>query len=81
MRDKLERYIQLHREMMQNLAASCGRDTESLAEALVTTQLGLAVAIPITVVHHFFDRRVEKIVGDMEEKSTVLVTALIRESA
>lgn len=52
-----------------------------ISEALVTTQLGLAVAIPITVVHHFFDRRVEKIVGDMEEKSTVLVTALIRESA
>ncbi|GBC62338.1 flagellar motor protein MotA [Desulfonema ishimotonii] len=49
-----------------------------ISEALVTTQLGLAVAIPITIIHHFFDRRVEKIIGDMEEKGTALVTVLIR---
>ncbi|RLC08925.1 MAG: flagellar motor protein MotA [Deltaproteobacteria bacterium] len=45
-----------------------------ISEALVTTQLGLAVAIPIMIVHHFFDRRTEKIIGDMEEKGTALMT-------
>ncbi len=49
-----------------------------ISEALITTQLGLAVAIPIMIAHHFFDRRVEKIVGDMEEKGTALITVLMR---
>ncbi len=49
-----------------------------ISEALVTTQLGLAVAIPIMIVHHFFDRRAEKIIGDMEEKGTALVTLVLR---
>ena len=49
-----------------------------ISEALITTQLGLAVAIPIMIAHHFYDRRVEKIVGDMEEKGTALVAALMR---
>lgn len=49
-----------------------------ISEALITTQLGLAVAIPIMIAHHFYDRRVEKIVGDMEEKGTALVAVLMR---
>jgi len=48
-----------------------------ISEALITTQLGLSVAIPIMIIHHFFDRRVEKIIGDMEEKATALITTLI----
>ncbi len=52
-----------------------------ISEALITTQLGLAVAVPVMIVHHFLDRRVEKIIADMEEKGTSLVTAIIRESA
>lgn len=48
-----------------------------ISEALVTTQLGLAVAIPIMIVHHFFDRRAEKIIGDMEEKGTALITLVL----
>lgn len=48
-----------------------------ISEALVTTQLGLGVAIPIMIVHHFFDRRAEKIIGDMEEKGTALVTLIL----
>ncbi|QTA83752.1 MotA/TolQ/ExbB proton channel domain-containing protein [Desulfonema limicola] len=48
-----------------------------ISQALITTQLGLAVAIPIIIIHHFFDRRVEKIIGDMEEKGTALITTLI----
>ncbi|QTA85885.1 DUF3450 family protein [Desulfonema magnum] len=49
-----------------------------ISEALVTTQLGLAVAIPIMIVHHFFDRRAEKIIGDMEEKGTALITFVLK---
>lgn len=51
-----------------------------ISEALITTQLGLAVAVPIMITHHFFDRRVEKITADMEEKGTALVTALLKRS-
>lgn len=49
-----------------------------ISEALVTTQLGLAVAIPVMMAHHFFDRRVEKIIGDMEEKGTAFMTLVLR---
>ena len=47
-----------------------------ISEALVTTQVGLAVAMPIIVFHHFLERRVDKIVGDMEEKALALSSAL-----
>jgi len=50
-----------------------------ISEALVTTQLGLAVAVPIMLAHHFFERRVDKIVGDMDEKSVALTATLVRE--
>ncbi len=46
-----------------------------ISEALITTQLGLAVAVPIIIIHHLFERRVDKIAGDMEEKGLSL-TAL-----
>jgi biopolymer transport protein ExbB len=39
-----------------------------ISEALVTTQVGLAVAIPIMLVHHYFKRKVDKIIGKIEEK-------------
>ncbi len=47
-----------------------------ISEALVTTQLGLAVAMPIIVIHHFLERRVDKIVGDMEEKGLAFLAAV-----
>jgi biopolymer transport protein ExbB len=43
-----------------------------ISEALVTTELGLAVAIPIMLVHTFLSRRVDHIIGDMEEKAVAL---------
>ncbi len=52
-----------------------------ISEALVTTQLGLAVAIPIMVLHHFFERRVDSILGDMEQKGTAFTVALLRTGA
>jgi len=43
-----------------------------ISEALVTTELGLAVAIPIMLLHTFLSRRVDHIVGDMKERSVQL---------
>jgi biopolymer transport protein ExbB len=50
-----------------------------ISEALVTTMLGLAVAIPIMLLHTFLNRHVEHIVGDMEEKATALTNIIHRE--
>jgi len=49
-----------------------------ISEALVTTQLGLAVAVPIMLLHHLLERRVDKILGDMEEKGTGFAVALMK---
>lgn len=51
-----------------------------ISEALVTTMLGLAVAIPIMLVHAFLRRRIEHIVGDMEEKALTLSNVICREN-
>lgn len=47
-----------------------------ISEALITTQIGLAVAIPILLMHHFLERRVDKVIADMEEKGTALMVTL-----
>jgi len=47
-----------------------------ISEALVTTQLGLAVAIPIMMLHHVLNSRVDRIVGEMEEKGTALIATI-----
>ena len=52
-----------------------------ISEALVTTQLGLAVAIPIMVLHHFLERRVDAILGDMEQKGTAFTVSLLKAGA
>lgn len=39
-----------------------------ISEALITTQIGLGIAVPIMFLHHLLDRRVDKIIGDIEEK-------------
>ncbi|WP_291327546.1 MotA/TolQ/ExbB proton channel family protein [Desulfovibrio sp. UCD-KL4C] len=49
-----------------------------ISEALVTTQLGLAVAVPIMILHHVLERRVDKIIGDMEEKGAGFAVALMK---
>ena len=50
-----------------------------ISEALVTTMLGLSVAIPIMLMHTFLSGRVEHIVGDMEEKAVGLSNIIRRE--
>jgi biopolymer transport protein ExbB len=52
-----------------------------ISEALVTTQLGLAVAIPIMLMHHFLERRVDKILGEIEEKGNKITLTLIKKGA
>jgi biopolymer transport protein ExbB len=52
-----------------------------ISEALITTQLGLAVAIPIMVLHHFLERRVDTVLGDMEQKGTAFTVTLLKAGA
>lgn len=49
-----------------------------ISEALVTTELGLAVAIPILVCSSLLGRRAQHVVTDMEEKAVALTAALIK---
>lgn len=47
-----------------------------ISEALLTTQFGLQVAVPLILIHHLLSRRVDKIVGDMEEKGTAFAVTM-----
>ncbi len=47
-----------------------------ISEALLTTQFGLTVAVPLILIHHMLSRRVDKIVGDMEEKGTAFAVTM-----
>jgi len=55
--------------------------SSGISEALVTTELGLAVAIPIMLFHTFLARRSNAIVGEMEEKAVHLSNIILREKA
>lgn len=52
-----------------------------ISEALLTTQFGLVVAIPIMLVHHFLKSQVDKIVNDMQEKGTAFAITMIKQTA
>jgi len=47
-----------------------------ISEALVTTMLGLAVAIPIMLLHTLLSRRVDHIISEMEEKAVALTNIM-----
>jgi len=49
-----------------------------ISEALITTQLGLSVAIPILIAASLLSRRAQRIAGDMEEKALALAAALLK---
>ena len=49
-----------------------------ISEAMVTTQVGLAVAIPVMIVAAFLGRRVRNLSQDMEEKGLALMGTLLR---
>ena len=52
-----------------------------ISVALLTTKFGLIVAVPIMLIHHVLSRRVDKIVGDMEEKGTAFAVTMIKAGA
>jgi biopolymer transport protein ExbB len=52
-----------------------------ISEALVTTMLGLSVAIPIMLAHTLLNRAVDKHVGRMEEKAVALVNIVHKSHA
>lgn len=52
-----------------------------ISEALLTTQFGLIVAVPIMIIHHLLERRVDRIVGDMHEKGQSFAVSLIKSGA
>ncbi|MFH1885698.1 MAG: MotA/TolQ/ExbB proton channel family protein [Pseudomonadota bacterium] len=47
-----------------------------ISEALVTTMLGLSVAVPLLIFHTVLSRRAEAGIGQMEEKAVALVNAV-----
>ncbi len=49
-----------------------------ISEALITTQVGLAVAIPILFLHHVFERRADNILADLEEKGNAFKITLTK---
>ncbi len=49
-----------------------------ISEALVTTMLGLSVAIPIMLAHTLLSRRVETQISRMEEKSVAFVNMIFK---
>jgi biopolymer transport protein ExbB len=50
-----------------------------ISEALITTQLGLAVAIPVLVAAALLSRKAQRIASDMEEKAVAMSASLIQE--
>ena len=50
-----------------------------ISEALVTTEVGLAIAIPVMLCHTWLKRRVDHVVGDMEEQAVHLVNTIDRD--
>lgn len=50
-----------------------------ISEALVTTEVGLMIAIPVMLCHTYLSRRAEAIVGEMEEKAVSLSNIIERE--
>ncbi|MBU0484675.1 MAG: MotA/TolQ/ExbB proton channel family protein [Proteobacteria bacterium] len=52
-----------------------------ISEALITTMLGLTVAIPIMFFHNFLSRRGFNIIDDIEEKAVTLVNIIHKEKS
>ena len=49
-----------------------------ISEAMVTTQVGLAVAIPAMIIASYLGRRARNLSQDMEEKGLALMGSLLR---
>lgn len=62
--------IELAGEVDATLVAS------GIKEALVTTAAGLAIAIPVNIMHNYFVTQVDRLVIDMEESAQKMVDAI-----
>ena len=49
-----------------------------ISEALITTAAGLVIAIPIQAFHNYFVSKIDKIIIDMQESSTLFIEELIQ---
>lgn len=49
--------------------------SSGISEALLTTEMGLIVAIPLLLCHHFLSRRVSAVVLDMEVAGAAVISA------
>jgi biopolymer transport protein ExbB len=47
-----------------------------ISEALITTEVGLVIAIPVILLHMLLSRRAAAIIGDMEEKAVSLTNII-----
>ncbi|MDY0131472.1 MAG: MotA/TolQ/ExbB proton channel family protein [Desulforegulaceae bacterium] len=47
-----------------------------ISEALLTTQLGLSIALPLMIFHHFFEQRLDQFVFDLDEKKNIFMAKL-----
>jgi biopolymer transport protein ExbB len=50
-----------------------------ISEALVTTEIGLAIAIPVMLAHTWLKRRTDHVIGDMEQQAVHLVNTIDRQ--
>ena len=55
--------------------------SSGISEALVTTEFGLAIAIPVLLAHAFLSRRVRTIIGNLERAMISFVNRLTLQSA
>lgn len=68
--------IEVFNAIMMQGSGSTGALAGGISVALYTTVGGLVVAIPATISHRFFQRRIDTIVVTMEEEAIKLVDAL-----
>lgn len=68
--------IEVFNAIMMQGTGSTGALAGGISVALYTTVGGLVVAIPATVSHRFFQRRIDSIVVTMEDEAIKLVDAL-----
>ncbi len=49
-----------------------------ISEALVTTQFGLMIAVPVIIIHHILEKRVDSYVLEIEEKTSEAINKIIK---
>ena len=71
--------INAFRSMAASGQGGLGSVSAGIAEALFTTAVGLAVAIPAVMVFNYFTNAIDNFVVDMNETSSELIAFMLRE--